>query len=574
MATFHLLEELDLRLPFWRYYELHYPRPYSFLLDSAADPERLGRCSFLGGDPFLVYKAKRQRGQPPGAGATIEVAERRGPDGRPLARPRVTRRVADPFADLRQVLGAYRLEYRDYRDHPVPFLSGAVGYFGYEAGYFIEELPDRGADDLDLPDVYWLLTDCLLAHCHATGKSYLSVVGRGLTGPIARQRAHAQGQYWLRRLRAFEAEPPPRRRIEGRSQAGPGGAAAAVPVYAHFDEAGYARLVEIAREHIYSGDVFEVCTTHRLETPFDGDPWELYQELRQVNPAPFAGFLNFPEAQVLCSSPERFVRLGPDRIAESRPIKGTRPRGSTPEEDEGLRRELQESVKDRAENVMIVDLVRNDFGRVCRFHTVDVPELLRVEGYATVWQLVSTIRGHLNDGLDGLDLVKACFPGGSMTGAPKIEAMKIIDGLEPVKRGIYSGALGYLDFAGPLDLNIVIRTFVLKKGHCYYNVGGAVVADSDPREEYRETLVKARALITALQRGWGRPGSGECCYEPPGHSPSATHQQLKAVLLDTYDSLTIRKPGVASPRIARHPGRQTAAEEFPPGSRAQQARPP
>jgi len=299
----------------------------------------------------------------------------------------------------------------------------------------------------------------------------------------------------LARIDAFEANSPAERPAISLRQT----AQTQLEVRVHFDEAGYCQAVTAMKEHILAGDIFEACLTHRLESPLDGGgPWDLYEELRRVNPAPFACYLNFPEAQVVSASPERFLSLNDNRIAESRPIKGTRPRGATSEEDERLRQDLFDSIKDRAENVMIVDLVRNDFGRVCKFHTVNVPELMIIETYATVFQMVSTVRGELMPEASGLDLIKACFPGGSMTGAPKIEAMKIIDRLEPVKRGIYSGSIGYLDFSGPLDFNIVIRSFVIKDKRCYYNIGGAVVADSDPHQEYAETMDKARALKTAL----------------------------------------------------------------------------
>jgi aminodeoxychorismate synthase component I len=265
-----------------------------------------------------------------------------------------------------------------------------------------------------------------------------------------------------------------------------------------FDEAQYMDAVRKAREHIFAGDVFEVCLTHRFESDFAADAFDLYTELRRINPAPFASYLNLPGVKIVSSSPERFLRLERDRKCTSRPIKGTRPRGQTPGEDQALHQDLLSSTKDRAENMMIVDLVRNDFGRVCEVGTVDVSELMIIEKYATVFQMVSTIVGKLEEGKDGLDLVQACFPGGSMTGAPKIEAMTIIDALEPVKRGIYSGSIGYLDFSGNLDLNIVIRTILVKDGKAYFQVGGAVVADSDPRGEYLETLDKARALVRAL----------------------------------------------------------------------------
>ncbi len=496
-ARHHLLEEVHLPYPFWRAFELHYGRPYAFLLDSANPIKRLGRYSFLGSGPSLVFRAKR-RGNRPADRASIELGQWLDAEGGRRRAAAVTRWVADPFAALGRLLALGRPDEGEAGARPVPFLGGAVGYFGYEAGYFVEALPDRGADDLGLPDICFAFHDSLLAHDHEAGRTYLSVCGRGRDAHRARRRARQIRDRWLARLRGFAPRPiPPRRR---------GKAADRPPeVRSHFDQAAYGRAVETCRQHILAGDVFEVCMTRRLEAPYPGDAWELYRHLRRISPAPFACFLDYPEAKVLCSSPERFVHLGADRMAESRPIKGTRPRGRTREEDERLRRQLETSAKDRAENMMIVDLVRNDLGRVAEPGTVHVPELMAVEPYATVFQMVSTVRGRLGAGFDGLDLVKACFPGGSMTGAPKIEAMKIIDRLEPVKRGIYSGAIGYLDFSGPLDLNIVIRTMIVKDGRCYFHAGGAVVADSDPAEEFEETAVKARAMTAALAAASG-PG--------------------------------------------------------------------
>jgi aminodeoxychorismate synthase component I len=258
--------------------------------------------------------------------------------------------------------------------------------------------------------------------------------------------------------------------------------------------------VQTVKDHIAAGDVYQVCLTHRHETPLvGGSAWDLYKELRRINPAPFASFLRFPEVEIVSSSPERFLKVDASGLAECRPIKGTRPRGKTPVEDERLRNELQNSPKDRAENVMIVDLVRNDFGRVCRYGSVLVPDFLTIEEYATVFQMVSTVEGRLAEGRDRFDLIRACFPGGSMTGAPKIEAMKIIDTIEPVTRGIYSGAIGYLDFRGAMDLSMVIRTIIVKDGRCYFHVGGGIVADSDPAAEYQETQDKAKALTMAIE---------------------------------------------------------------------------
>jgi para-aminobenzoate synthetase component I len=488
----HVLEEVDLRLPFWRY-AAPGPQPYACLLDSARDHGTLGQYSFISGDPFLVYQAKRQPGHALGSGAVIDVLVRDLRSGGPAGPPQRIRHVGDPFEELRQLLAAYRVDPSELGGHPVPFRAGAVGYLAYEAAYFIETLPDLGRDDLALPDMCLLFIDSLLAHCHRTRRSHVSVVGRGANEQQARLDAQRVRDAWLRRIARVEANAGPEWMGPPGSQTAP-----AIEIHAHFDEGSYARAVRQVKEHIFAGDAYEVCLTHRLESALHGRPWDLYQELRRINPAPFAAFMTMPEAQVVCSSPERFLHLGADRIAESRPIKGTRPRGQTPDEDERLARALFSSVKDRAENVMIVDLVRNDFGRVSKFGSVHVPDLMAVESYSTVFQMVSTVRGTLEDGVDGVDLIKACFPGGSMTGAPKIEAMKIIDRLEPVKRGIYSGAIGYIDFTGILDLNIVIRTIIVKDGRCYFNVGGAIVADSDPFDEYAETMDKARALVTAL----------------------------------------------------------------------------
>ncbi|MGW8258261.1 MAG: aminodeoxychorismate synthase component I, partial [Thermoguttaceae bacterium] len=371
-----------------------------------------------------------------------------------------------------------------------------------------------------------------------TGRSYLSILGRGENEKAAREQAEMQRKQMLARISGFEAdknyphpnphpngegafcyelpkgegiscyEPSKRMEVFSAGQNCPGSDEdSGFRLHSQISQSEYCRAVETIKERISAGDVYQVCLTRRLDTPLaGGTAWDLYQTLRRINPAPFACFLNFPEVQIVSSSPERFLKLDSDNVAESRPIKGTRPRGLNAVDDDCLRKELAASTKDRAENVMIVDLVRNDFGRVCAFGTVEVPEFLVVEDYATVFQLVSTIRGRLAQGRDGLDLLRACFPGGSMTGAPKIEAMKIIDRLEPVKRGIYSGAIGYIDFSGAMDWSIVIRTIVIANGRCYFHVGGGIVADSEAESEYRETEDKALALITAprnlQRRGW------------------------------------------------------------------------
>jgi len=527
--THRLIEKVEIALPFWRYGALFGPDTCAFLLDSAMDPDRLGQYSFLGGYPSALLTGRRTPG--PDLSMTLTLTTWRLADGAYLDSPLIREWKGDPFTALRDLQHEYQPSVSEERPPAGPFQSGLIGYFGYETGYAIESLPDTGKDDLNLPDLAFMVTDEVLGHDHQTGETTLAIIDRG--------DSETRFADWRSRIATFEADAD-RQRVRGPGADSPGrleGAGARraeapasragrshggrrpappesgtrapdpLPVHAHFTRDEYCTAVQKCRDHIYAGDVFEVCLTHRLEMALPGDPWDLYAILRQINPAPFASWLRFPAFQVVGASPERFLRLDADRLAESRPIKGTRPRGKDPAEDARLANDLDSSPKDRAENVMIVDLVRNDLGRVAEIGSVEVPELQIIEKYATVFQMVSTIRSRLREGRDALDLVRACFPGGSMTGAPKIEAMKIIDAIEPVKRGVYSGAIGYIDYAGLMDLSIVIRTIVCRDGRATFGVGGAIVADSDPLAEYRETLDKAAALIAAVRALSGREGA-------------------------------------------------------------------
>jgi len=276
-------------------------------------------------------------------------------------------------------------------------------------------------------------------------------------------------------------------------------AAADLGLRSTFTHRGYLNAVAKVREYIVAGDIFQANLSQRFQAPLREQPFDLYRRLRRRNPAPFAGYLAFDEVTVLSASPERFLRLDPDGQVETRPIKGTRPRGLGPMHDAALGRALAESVKDRAENVMIVDLLRNDLSRVCRPGSVRVPELFALEQHPTVHHLVSTVLGDLEPGADAVDLVRAAFPGGSITGAPKVRAMEVIAELEPTRRGVYCGSIGYLSATGAMDTSIVIRTFVLHDGELYFQAGGGIVADSDPELEYRETLDKAAGLIATLK---------------------------------------------------------------------------
>ena len=491
--------------PFWRCIDLFPADSHCFLLDSALADSSQARFSFIGGRPSAVLTAHRLSpapGSTPDSAARIRLTQWRFPNGRISEAGEINEWQGDPFTALRQLQEQYwpGAGTRSDDDAGMPFSNGLVGFFGYDAGHFLERLPEKAANDLHLPDLAFLAVDEVLALDHHTGRMTVTVTGRGADSDSAQADAKTRADQWPQRLAAHTENPtrkPAVRNHPGQPADNHAGDPP-LPVRAHFDREEYCAAVQKCRDHILAGDAFEICLTHRLETDQPGRARDLYQILREINPAPFASYLQFPDFQIVSASPERFLRLDSRRVAQSRPIKGTRPRGATPARDAELRRELSESAKDRAENLMIVDLVRSDLGKVAEIGTVEVPELLIIEEYATVFQMVSCVRAALRPDCDALDLVRACFPGGSMTGAPKIEAMKIIDSIEPVRRGVYSGAIGYLDRSGTMDLSIVIRTIVCKDGRCTFGVGGAVVADSDPAAEYEETLDKAQALIEAL----------------------------------------------------------------------------
>ena len=469
-----LVTPITLKTPFWRLLECC-PGPWAALLDSALPGPRLGRWSFLLADVDLVAEARAGEATP---GITVR---RRTADGSWTE----TRHRGDPYSGLRDIRNA-RTRPRDGTG--IPFVSGAVGWFGHGAGRFAEELPDTRPDRDGLPDLRLMFGDVVAVHRADEGVTWLAVTGRGATDAAAHRTAAALLELWRPRLEQYD--PPPLPPLPT--------APVPVSVRADLSPEAYAAAVLAIQQDILAGRVFEVNMTQTLETDLTADPWTLYRVLREINPAPFAAYLRTPDAAVVSSSPERYLRLSPDGAVESRPIKGTRPRRADPEADSRLCAELSASTKDRAENVMIVDLVRSDLGRVCETGSVRVPELCAVEGYATVWQMVSTVEGRLREDCDALDLIRACHPPGSMTGAPKIEAMKVIDELETCRRGVYAGGIGYLDDGGAMDLHVVIRTAVVCDGVCRFGVGGAVTSDSAPMDEYLESQDKAAALIRAV----------------------------------------------------------------------------
>lgn len=434
--------------------------PYPLLLDSASPDGSAGRYSYLTADPFLVLQFRGTHG------VVREGSQTSAVEG-------------DPFTLLQELLQRFALPPSPGLP---PFQGGAAGFFSYDLGRLLERVPVLARDDLGLPDLCLGFYDWVLAYDHLDGRATL--VATGL--PQGDEESARRRLAWaLERLAALPAGDEP-----GPFQVG--------PLRSTFTRPDYLAAIRRVKEYLVQGEVYQVNLSQRFSAPFSGDSWALYRRLRQANPAPFAAYLEFPEATVLSASPEAFLKVE-DGHVETRPIKGTRPRGRTPEEDRRLAQELLASEKERAENLMIVDLLRNDLGRVCSIGSVRVPSLFALERHPTVLHLVSTVTGELPPHLGAVDLLRACFPGGSVTGAPKIRAMEVIEELEPVRRGLYCGAIGFLGFDGAMNTSIAIRTMVLRQGLLTFSAGGAIVIDSDPEAEYEETLHKVRGLMRSLE---------------------------------------------------------------------------
>jgi para-aminobenzoate synthetase component 1 len=440
--------------------------PYRLFLDSAAPGARLGRYSYVMADPVAVVR---------------------------------TRGDAAALASVRQLLAPHRA---DPVDGLPPFQGGAAGYIAYDWGLTLERLPAPRFDDLGLDDIVIGLYDWVLAWDHVAGKAWL--ISTGIPAAADRRAARAAERAAMAKdclVRGCRPSGPqqggpkgPQPRPQAPSYPVPGEGA----LRSSFTRPDYLAAVARVREYIYAGDIFQANLSQRFEAPLAQAPWTFYRTLRRVNPAPFGAFFDVPGAPVLSTSPERFLRVSAAGQVETRPIKGTRARGMGPEHDAALGQALTESAKDRAENLMIVDLMRNDLSRVCAPGTVRASELFALERYATVHHLVSTVVGDLAPGFDAFDLLRAAFPGGSITGAPKLRAMEIIAELEPSRRGVYCGSLGYWSTTGEMDTSIAIRTAVVRDGRLYFSAGGGIVADSDPEQEYQETLDKVRSIIDAL----------------------------------------------------------------------------
>ncbi len=461
-----IVEELPETLDAWEAARRLARLDHLVFLDSANHDSPLGRHSFVAAGPFVHLRYDSPNSP-------------------------------DPFTRLAEVLARYPAE-------PIaglpPFQGGLAGLFGYDLCHYVERLPRPRFNEFRPPDLAVGLYDWVLSFDHDRRRTWLVSTGFPETEPARRRdRAARRAREVLSLLSSHPAAP---RSLRG-SRLAAEQLCRQYPlrdgVSSNFSPDGYRATVQRAIDCIHAGDCFQVNLSQRLLAPSTEPPLELYGRLRLRNAAPFAGYLDLGDFAVASASPERFLKMTHGEV-ETRPIKGTRPRGATPEEDERLRRSLATSAKDRAENVMIVDLLRNDLGRVCSYGSVRVEALCRLESYRHVHHLVSEVRGQIRAGLGPMDLLRATFPGGSVTGAPKVRAMEIIAELEPTARGPYCGSLGYVGFDGSMDLNLLIRTFTIGHGWVQFPVGGGIVADSTPEAEYAETLHKAEGLLRALPK--------------------------------------------------------------------------
>lgn len=436
--------------------------PYPAFLDAGTDPENLGRYSFVVADPLAVVHAKNGK---------IIVTYPRSGEREEFA--------GNPFEALRGLLKRFERE----GEPPFPLASGgAVGYLAYDLFPFVEALKRTAVDDVGMPDMFFGFYDGAYCFDNLTGRAFVS------TAPFA--------GFEPGRLAEILTGVPPEAPVNPAPF--PGGA----NLRPNQTPEAFRGAVSAAKEHIAAGDCYQVNLSQRFSVDYSGSPVDFYLTFRKVSPAPFGACL-FPDGFALLSnSPERYLLIDGDYI-ETRPIKGTTPRGATEEEDRRYVRDLEESLKDSAEHLMIVDLERNDLGRVCRYTSVHVPEFRVIESYANVHHMVSTVAGRVDPSKDVVDCIVNSFPGGSITGAPKVRAIEIIDSLEPTARGAYCGSIGYIDFTGRVDLNIAIRTAIHTGRTLHFQVGGGIVADSDPEGEYQETLTKAQAFMKALT-GVGR----------------------------------------------------------------------
>ncbi|MBY5163179.1 anthranilate synthase component I [Salsipaludibacter albus] len=471
----------DLDTPLSVYARLRGDGP-TFLLESAEHGRNWGRYSFIGTDPLMTLR---------GRGGEVVIEAEPG-----IAVPDAARDADGPLAALDALVGALHAP-----DFPsLPLHGGAVGVIGYDAVREVEDIPDTGTDDLGLPDVL------MMVHRHVVGLDHLrqtmTVVTNVVVGddPATQyDEAVTATDALVERLATSVASSPKPPPVLGE----------AAPSTSNLAAGEYEAMVERVKEHIVEGDTFQTVVSQRLSASMEADPFDLYRVLRVINPSPYLFYFDFEDFQVVGSSPEALVQVK-GRHVETWPIAGTRPRGATEAQDRELERELLGDAKERAEHVMLVDLGRNDLGRVCEIGSVEVDEMMVVERYSHVMHLVSSVTGTLRDGLSPVDVLRSVFPAGTVSGAPKVRAMQIIDDLEPSRRGVYAGAVGYVDFSGNLDTCIALRTAVVKDGVVHVQAGAGIVADSDPTTEQQESRDKAGALLSAVAaaEAWRDPVGG------------------------------------------------------------------
>lgn len=445
--------------------------PWSVFLDSGSLGANAGRFDILAARPFITLVTRGGNTEIRQAGTVLHAAD-------------------DPFELLRRYLAVDVEISTDATPEatPLPFSGGAIGYFGYDLAWRIERLPDQagrqatGQATRSIPEMAVGIYDWAVVVDHQLRRSWL----------VGGERDAATAADWDALLALFGAPPDASKPLPDRPAFRVG------KVARDFTPAQYRQAFARIQRYIQAGDCYQVNLAQRFSAPASGDPWLAYQALRRINPAPCSAYLNLPDACILSSSPERFLALRAGRVT-TRPIKGTRPRAADAVADAALARELEASEKDRAENLMIVDLLRNDLGKVCRPGSVTTPGLFEIESFASVHHLVSTVSGQLAPGCDAIGLLRAAFPGGSITGAPKLRAMQIIAELESHPRQVYCGAIGWLGFNGDMDSNIAIRTLVVAHDEVHFWAGGGIVADSNADAEYRECFDKAAALLRLLR---------------------------------------------------------------------------
>jgi anthranilate synthase component 1 len=440
---------------------------YSYLLESVEQGEKIGRYTYMGSAPFLVFKSK---------GETVTLMR----DGK----KEVIRNVADPLKKLQELLASFKpVEV----DGIPPFHGGAVGYISYDAVRFMEKIPDLLPDPLKVPDLFFLITDTILVFDHINHR--IKIISNAFVESDVKKAYDLA----LKKIDQIIKRINTPLKLKKRRSA----IKSSRLVYETSKEE-FLNSVAAAKEHIKAGDIFQIQISQRISKTLSVDPFDLYRALRQVNPSPYLFYLKLKDLWIVGSSPELLVRSVNGKV-QTRPIAGTYKRGATEEEDRQLEKKLLSDPKERAEHVMLVDLGRNDLGRVCDYHSVHVDEFMIIERYSHVMHIVSNVVGNLQKGRNSFEALKACFPAGTLTGAPKIRAMELIEALEKSRRGIYGGAVGYFSFSGNLDTAIAIRTMVVHRNRVYFQAAAGIVADSVPESEYEETLNKMKALMKALE---------------------------------------------------------------------------